>query len=72
MRITFIEFCQKILQYISKEMFKAHFFKDLIGLGQDSFPAVRIEVAKSMVLVKPYFMDDQDVAIEITEMLSHQ
>ena len=33
---------------------------------------MRIEVAKSMVVVKPYFMDDQEVAIEITEMLSRQ
>lgn len=70
LRKTFIYFCKYSVRYVPCEFFKKHFMKDYISCSQDKVPHVRMEFAKAMLSIKPYFDKDVDLSLELMDVLN--
>lgn len=55
---------------MSREFFKTHFMKEYLRLSNDRVPHVRMEFVNSLLVIKPYFDDDQDLSLEMMDILT--
>ena len=69
-RKAFIIFCKYAVQNISRDFFKKVFMREYILCSSDKVPHVRMEFAKAMLVIKPYFDSDVDLSLELMDILS--
>lgn len=69
-RRSYIFFCKHAVQLMSHEFFKTHFMKEYLRLATDRVPHVRMEFVNSLLVIKPYFDDDQDLSLEMMDILT--
>ena len=70
-RRSYIFFCKHAVRLMSIEFFKTHFMKEYLKLATDRVPSVRMEFVNSLLVIKPYFDDDQDLSLEMMDILSN-
>lgn len=69
-RRTFVLFCKYAVRFMSKEFFEKHFMREYINCSKDKVPSVRMEFVNSLLLVKPYFDNDQNISLELVDILT--
>ena len=52
------------------EFFEKHFMREYINCSTDKVPSVRMEFVNSLLLVKPYFDNDQNISLELVDILT--
>jgi hypothetical protein len=69
LRCTFVSFCKYLITMVSFDFFKKLFLEDLLSLRSDSIERVKIELAETAIIIKPFFDIYPSDAILLTEML---
>jgi len=57
-RRTFVTFCRSCAGVLTKDYFLEHFYDPLIKMASDRVAQVRMEFAKSLIVVKPFIETD--------------
>lgn len=68
-RRTFITLCRTSAGVLSKTYFLENFFDTLIGLANDRVSQVRMELAKSLIDIKPFLETDQQKDFELMQII---
>jgi hypothetical protein len=63
MRKCFISLCRYSAGKFTRQFFIDNFYDCFIALAKDKVPNVRIDLAKSMVDIKPWFDSNQAIQI---------
>lgn len=70
MRKTFIYFCKSAVNTFSRNFFKENFLELYMALSKDNVATVRMEFAKSLLTIKPYFDGDPIVNNDLMSLLN--
>ena len=68
-RRTFVHFCLSGVKHFSRAFFKDKFMELFFELASDRVPIVKIEFAKSLMQIKPYFDYDRNNFYRIMDTL---
>ena len=70
MRKTHLYFCKYVVQVMPLAFFREHFLKEYLEASRDKVSNVRREFATALLVIKPYFERDIDLAFELMELLT--
>lgn len=68
-RSTYIQFCVFMIDMIPFSMFNERFGALLFNLHKDKIPKIRADLAKALVVVKPFYDSKEEGALQITDIL---
>lgn len=70
LRKTFIFFCNSAVDTFSRAFFKANFLASYLSLSKDRVASVRMEFARSLVIIKPALDYDSAQANDLMTILT--
>ena len=70
LRRTFIYFCKEIVTLMPRDFFKEHFMRGYLETSADKVPHVRQEFSVASLIIRPYFVHDVDLSLEMMERVS--
>ena len=68
-RRTFVTFCRSCAGVLTKEYFLETFYDTLIAMGEDRVAQVRMELAKSLIDLKPFIESDTQKDFELMQLI---